>query len=188
VDACASLHSLVFSAPALGKRTVQQDLWAGTKAVDFGVTTTQNLGSSLVAENTRMWAAQSGTPHRETMFQSTAVAGALAAAVAAARAPGATKAVRTRRDARAEGGDAATVGRKVTGDFSRECEKGYRRMDFRHPLPYTVRLRSLEEARSQETCGQGNEGTVEQGARCEVFLEGKAPARDAGRLRADGLR
>lgn len=70
---------------------------------------------------------------------------------------GNTKRGLIKHEAGADGGQAAQVGRKATGEFVAEADKSYHKLDFRHPVPYTVKLRTLSEALSAD-CGSAPVG------------------------------
>ena len=45
-----------------------------------------------------------------------------------------------------EGGQPAQTGKKTTGEFVDELSKSFYKLDFRHPIPYTVKLRTQPKA------------------------------------------
>jgi post-segregation antitoxin (ccd killing protein) len=83
-DATAALNSLVFSAPVLAKRTIQEDLWNGHKANDLNVTTALKVTLGVTAAKAKEWKIQEN--YANAAWDTTSRGAALEAALGASAA------------------------------------------------------------------------------------------------------
>lgn len=140
-----ALNSLVYSAPALGKRSVQSDLWSGCKAIDLKVTHKAPPPGELSATKAAAWARHS-VPERSTQYGTTTRRAEMQAAILSQPpAPNSLRAVCGKAviaaAAEAEGGEGPTIGRKVTGGMAAEVDLRvtmFEKLEFRKPIDYTV--------------------------------------------------
>jgi hypothetical protein len=72
----------------------------------------------------------------------------------------------------ADGGQAATVGRKICGAFATEAAMPHRAMHFRHPILYTAKLSVLESEIGKQARSEDCNGAAEGAAAAEAAAEG----------------
>lgn len=156
VDASAALNGISFTPPAHTKRSVQRDLWAGRKANDLSVTMHVHEHSGACAAKAAQWCLQESSAVLASEAYATSISAALCAAAAKSKARAAAE---TRHgiscslgSASHEVESAAPISEIVgcgnpefqaskgtsTNEFLTEASKPYRKLHFRHPIPYTI--------------------------------------------------
>eukprot|EP01025_Chloroclados_australasicus_P036015 TRINITY_DN36637_c0_g1_i1.p2 TRINITY_DN36637_c0_g1~~TRINITY_DN36637_c0_g1_i1.p2 ORF type:complete len:127 (-),score=19.10 TRINITY_DN36637_c0_g1_i1:153-512(-) len=95
----------------------------------------------LCTKKANEWRQQEGW--QQVAYDTTSRLTAAASALRVAGKEGEVKRGTMRRDTLAEGGQLSMIGRKAKGEFVEERNKSYVRMDFRHPIEYTVRYKTM---------------------------------------------